>query len=314
MIFRFKTFVLRQTQPAVPRWGAALLACAWLSACTPSGPDASAETAQASAKAPRALALARGKIDVEGGLLELSAGSEGLVQQLLVKEGQRVRSGQVLLHLADAAAQAESEVAAAQLQLAEKQLAAHTARLPRLEQSLARWQTAASQGAADAQQVEEAAQALRDAQSEQAIAKAEVQLAQQKRAQLRAQLSRLELRAPEAAEVVRVYSHTGAYVAPGARAVVLLPQKPLLVRAELNEAFAAVVREGMPAKVVIDGDAGAAQSLPSAKVLRISPIYGIGRLQEDTQRGPVRVIEAVLAFDEPPKARVGQNVRVTFHE
>lgn len=317
MTSRLKTSVLRQAQPALaPRWGGALalalLTSFWLSACTPSAPPA--ELVQASPKAPRALALARGKIDVDGGLLELSAGAEGMVQKLLVKEGQRVQSGQVLLRLADAAAQAEVEIAQAQWQLAQARLAAHTARLPVLQKSLARWQAAAKEGAADAQQVEEAAQALRDAQSEQTIAKAEVQLAEQKRLQLRALLNRFELRAPEAGTVVRVHSHVGAHVALGVPAVLLLPQRPLIVRAELNEAFAAAVREGMSAKVVIDGDAGAAQSLPSAKVLRISPIYGIGRLQEDTQRGPVRVIEAVLAFDQPPTVRVGQNVRVTFHE
>lgn len=316
MTFSVKNFALRLAQPAVPRWGlgAAMLACVWLSACSPSGREASAEPVQASPKAPRALALARGKVDVEGGLLVLSAGAEGVVQQLKVKDGQRVQAGQVLLRLGDAAAQADVAVAESEEQLARARLAARTARLPVLQQTLTRWQTAAKQGAADGQQVEEAAQALRDAQSEQAIAKAEVQVAQRKQAQLRALLTRQELRAPEAGTVVRVHSHAGAHVAPGTPAVVLLPERALIVRAELNESFASAVREGMPATVVIDGDAGAAQRLPAAKLLRISPVFGVGQLQEDTQRGPVRVIECVLVFDQPPVARVGQNVRVTFHE
>ncbi|MPM27966.1 hypothetical protein SDC9_74483 [bioreactor metagenome] len=56
-------------------------------------------------------------------------------------------------------------------------------------------------------------------------------------------------------------------------------------------------------------------ALPDAKVVRISPVYGAAHLQDDAQRGPVRVIECVLAFDQPPThARVGQNVRVSFHE
>ena len=40
------------------------------------------------------------------------------------------------------------------------------------------------------------------------------------------------------------------------------------------------------------------------------------RLQDDQQRGPVRVIECVLVFEQAPAAavRVGQNVRVQFHE
>lgn len=308
MTFPVKTFALRLAQPA------ALLACVWLSACTPSGQETSADPVQAGSQAPRVLALARGKVDVEGGLLLLSAGAEGVVQKLPVQEGQRVQAGQVLLRLGDAAAQADVAVAASEVQLAQARLAARAARLPVLQQTLTRWQTAARQGAADGQQVEEAAQALRDAQSEQAIAQAELQVARQKQAQLRALLGRLELRAPEAGTVVRVHSHAGAHVAAGAPAVVLLPERALIVRAELNESFASAVRPGMSATVVLDGDAGAAQALPAAKVLRISPVFGVGQLQEDTQRGPVRVIESVLVFDQPPTARVGQNVRVTFHE
>ena len=281
-------------------------------ACSPSGAQATAEPVPASATAARA--QARGKIDVEGGLLQLSAGAEGIVSQLPVQEGQRVQAGQLLLRLGDAAVQAEAQVADAQWRLAQARLDARTARLPALQQRLQRWQAAAGQGAADGQQVQEAAQALRDAQSEQAIARAEVQVARQQRAQSSALQSRLALRAPEAGTVVRVHSHVGAHAVPGAPAVVLLPERPLIVRAELNEAYAMAVREGMPAKVVIDGDAGAARSLPDARVLRISPVYGAGRLQEDSQRGPVRVIECVLAFDQPPTARVGQNVRVLFHE
>lgn len=311
---RCKNPLLRQAQPAlcVLRWGLLAFALTVVSACTPSGTDAAAEPAQPGPEAPRA--LARGKIDVEGGLLQLSAAAEGVVLQLPVKEGQRVAAGQLLLRLGDTAAQAEAEVAQAQWRLAQTRLDARTARLPALQQSLQRWQAAAAQGAADGQQVQEAAQALRDAQSEQAIARAEVQVAHRQRAQAGAVQSRLALRAPEAGTVVRVHSHVGAHVVPGAPAVVLLPERPLVVRAELNEAYAFAVREGMPARVVIDGDAGAAQSLPNARVLRISPVYGAGRLQEDTQRGPVRVIECVLAFDQPPTARMGQNVKVIFHE
>ena len=90
----------------------------------------------------------------------------------------------------------------------------------------------------------------------------------------------------------------------------------MIVRAELNESFANAVHEGMRASVALDGDVGdKAAALPDATVLRISPVFGTAHLQDDAQRGPIRVIECVLAFDQaPPNARVGQNVRVSFHE
>ena len=49
--------------------------------------------------------------------------------------------------------------------------------------------------------------------------------------------------------------------------------------------FANVVREGMHATVVADSDGGAAAvSFPNATVLRVSPVYGTARLQDDAQR------------------------------
>ncbi|OBY87360.1 HlyD family secretion protein [Delftia sp. JD2] len=298
---------------------AALAAAALLAGCGPSH-DAPANAGQASAKAqqngPAAVAMARGKIEVEGGLLDLSPAVAGVVQQLSVKEGQSVQRGQLLLRLADDTGQADLAVAESEAQLAKARQKARAARLPQLKQTLSRWQAAAREGAADAQNVDEAAQALRDAQAEIDVAAAEAQVAQRKLEQLRAQHKRQELRAPEAGTVVRLATHAGSQAVPGTPAVVLLPQRPLQVRAEINESFAAAVREGMRATVTLDADGAAQQQLPSARVLRISPVYGTARLQDDQQRGPVRVIECVLVFEQAPAAavRVGQNVRVQFHE
>ena len=274
-------------------------------------PAAAAQTRSASP-----VAVARGKIDVEGGLLELAPATSGVVQQLLVKEGQQVQKGQVVLRLADEAAKADLAVADSEAQLAQTKLKTRQARLPALKSTLARWQAAAKEGAADLQNVDEAAQALRDAQAEAEIAAAEASVAKHRSEQLRALQQRHELRAPEAATVVRINAHAGSAVQSGGNVMVLLPKRPLIVRAEVNESFVPAIREGMKATVLVDGDGTAGKpEFPMATVQRISPIYGTARLQDDTQRGPVRVVESVLVFDQPPaNAKVGQNVRVSFHE
>jgi pyruvate/2-oxoglutarate dehydrogenase complex dihydrolipoamide acyltransferase (E2) component len=109
-----------------------------------------------------------------------------VVQQLLVKEGQSVQKGQLVLRLADDAARADLAVAESELQLAQTKLKTRQDRLPALKATLTRWQAAAKQGAADLQSVDEAVQALRDAQSEVDIAAAEVTVAKRKAEQLRA--------------------------------------------------------------------------------------------------------------------------------
>ena len=288
-----------------------------LGGCSPSrdsAPLVSAATAQVRGNA--AVAVARGKIDVEGGLLELAPAVSGVVQQLMVKEGQSVQKGQVLLRLVDDASRADLAVAESESQLAQTKLKTRQARLPALKTTLSRWQAAAKAGAADLQSVDEAAQALRDAQSEVDIAAAEAGVTRSKVEQLRALQQRHELRAPEAATVVRLSTHAGSTVQAASNVLVLLPDRPLIVRAEVNESFISSLRTGMKAMVVSDGDGAAGkQELPQATVERISPIYGTARLQDDTQRGPVRVVESVLVFAQPPaNAKVGQNVRVSFHE
>lgn len=279
-----------------------------------------AQAASASAAAPdqrpAPVAMARGKIEIEGGLIELAPGVNGVVQELVVQDGQSVQRDQLLLRLADDVARADLSVADSEWQLAQARAKAKAARLPPLKSMLTRWQTAAREGAADVHSVDEVAQQLRDAEAEADLAKAEARVAQAKLEQLRALQKSLEVRAPAAGTIVRVSTHVGRQAGPAQPVVSLLPDKPLIVRAELNESFVSAVREGMRASVVMDGDvAGSAAALPEARVLRISPVYGPANLQDDTQRGPVRIVECVLVFDQAPaNARVGQNVRVTFYE
>lgn len=301
----------------------AIAMAALVSGCSPSGnagdfPGAAGTAYAAAAALPKngPVAVARGKIDVEGGLLELGPGVEGMVQQLPIREGQHVQRGQLLLRMADDASRADLSVAESEWKLAQARQKAKAARLPQLQAMLKRWQTAVREGAADAHSLDEAAQQLRDAESEADVARAEVQVALAKVEQLRSTRKRFELNAPEAGTIVRLRTHAGSQAGPSQPVITLLPQSPLIVRAELNESFAGAVHEGMRATVAIDGDTGAmAIALPEAKVQRISPVFGVAHLQEDTQRGPIRVIECVLSFNQPPTgARMGQNVRVTFHE
>lgn len=256
--------------------------------------------------------MARGKIDVQGGLLELSPAQDGVVQTLAVQEGQEVQRGQLLLRLVGNAAAAELAVAESELKLARAKLQARSQRLPALRRSAARLSEAAAAGAAEPQRAEDAQQLLHDAEAEFTVSQAEANVTQSRLMLLRAQNARLELRAPESGTVVRVNTQAGQRVV-AQPVITLLPRRPLIVRAELNESYATQVHVGLRAHVTTDGDS-LSEALPPARVVRMSPVLGNGRLQDDTQRGPVRVIECVLDFDQAPTARIGQNVRVSFHE
>lgn len=263
---------------------------------------------------PRAAAIARGKIEVEGGLVVLSPASAGVVTALKAREGDRVQRGQVLLTQANELASAAVSVAKSELRLARAKVQAAEARLPELRRTAERYARAARAGAAQPQLAQEAQQRLRAAQSDVTVANAESDVAQRRLEQAQAVARQLDLRAPEDGVVVGVATQQGAWLETGAAALTLLPTRPLMVRAELNAAYVSAVREGMRAMVTSDEDSAGARPLPPATLVRINPIYGNGRLQDDTQRGPVHVVECILEFDGQAQALVGQNVRVTFYE
>lgn len=296
-----------------PRRAFALATLAALAACndTPA-PAASAPTGTASVAS---IAMARGRIEVQGGLLRLSPLQDGQVETVAVREGQQVKRGQLLLRLSGSAAQAETAVAGAELQLAEARAHARAQTLPGLRRTAARLAEAVAANAVEPQRADEAAQALRNAESDLAVARAEADVSRQRLAQLRSLQARLELHAPEDGTIVRLATQPGQRLLAAngdAAAITLLPRRPLQVRAEVNESYAAALRTGMHASVSTDSDA-TASDLPTARLVRMSPVLGPAQWQEDTQRGVARVVECVLEFDQPPtNARPGQAVRVAF--
>ncbi|MGO4703968.1 HlyD family efflux transporter periplasmic adaptor subunit [Dyella sp. 2RAB6] len=268
---------------------------------------------QAPAVSPYA-AVARGKIDIEGGLLKLSMPRDGVVAEIKVHEGDRVKKGQLLAmldtepsKLAVTSAEAEQKQSQAQADLLESRMKAADQRAERLE-------AAAKAGAGDAQSADDAREASRQLQGELTNARANAALAAQKLAGARYELAQRSLLAPVDGEIVQRLIQPGATASPqGGAAFVLLPEQPRLVRAELNESFVRAVSPGMRAEVV--DDSGSGMPNLNAHVLRIGTVFGASALEDDPLvRANTRTVECVLAFDQPPpaSARIGQRVLVRF--
>lgn len=260
-------------------------------------------------------AIARGKVEVQGGLLDFKVVQSGRLDRLAVGEGSQVKQGAELGRLDDQAAQLESKAAEAELERAQALQGAAAQRLPSARQAAQRLQQAARLGASDAQHADNAAQQLQQLEAALAVAKTEVEIARQRLAQAKVHLAERTLFAPQAGTVVRVNATLGARVAPedAQPLLVLLPARPLQVRAELNESMVARVRPGMAAEVV--QDAAPEQPPLKAHVLRIGEVFGGSRLGDDNQmHNNVRVVDCLLAFDQAPTLRIGQNVRVNFHD
>jgi multidrug resistance efflux pump len=286
-----------------------LLAAACLAAC--SQDDAPATS---SANAPAYAAIARGRIDIEGGLLKLTMPAEGVVKSVDAHEGEQVQKGQLLAQLdlepaklALDSALAEQQQASAQADALEERTKAATLRASRLEQ-------AAKAGAGDIQSADDAREAAQQVQAELGNARANAALAAQKVAGARYQLELRSLHAPIDGQIVQRMVQPGASVSPAAGPIfVMLPDAPRIVRAELNESFVGVVHDGMAAEV--DDDSGSGMAPLKAHVLRVGNVFGASTLEDDPQvRANTRTVECVLAFDQAPAnpLRIGQRVVVKF--
>jgi RND family efflux transporter MFP subunit len=292
-----------------PRLPLAVLAAVLLAGC-------SHDEAPAASKAttPAYVAIARGRIDIEGGLLRLTMPSEGIVQSVGVHEGEHVQKGQALAQLDLEPAKLALDSALAEQQQASAQASALEERVKSADLRASRLEQAARAGAGDMQSADDARENAQQVKAQLDNTRASASLASQKVAAARYQLELHTLRAPIDGQIVQRMVQPGASVSPaGGPIFVLLPDSPRIVRAELNESFVGVVHEGMAAEV--DDDSGSGLAPLKAHVLRIGNVFGASTLEDDPQvRANTRSVECVLTFDQPPATalRIGQRVIVKF--
>ncbi len=260
-----------------------------------------------------AVAVARGRVDVEGGLLAISASRDGTATAVNANDGDRVKQGDVLVQLD--ARSADLTIAAAQAELAQSRAQAHVlaVRLPSLELQAKRLTAAAGEGVATGQSADDARTASSVLKAELAAAQSGVAIATQHLAAARFERDQSSIRAPLGGRIVARNVQVGDRLAAqsGKELFRLLPDRPLIVRAELGETFVDAVRPGLRAEVIADSNPGT--SLP-AHVLRIGQVFGAAGRSDDPQQSPdARVVECVLALDNG-SLRIGQQVLVRIHK
>jgi RND family efflux transporter MFP subunit len=197
----------------------------------------------------------------------------GRISDVLVDEGDRVRIGQVLAHLAPEQLRADLQTASSGAAAARASLARLDSDAERAAATLAfaegeahRMQQLAAGGAAPARDLDLAVQQVTLARTEVARARAAraealrgIQTAAGGVAQRRVAVERLTLVAPFDGLVVRRYRDTGDTATVGATVLRLVATDRLWVRAAVDESALADLREGQAARIQFPGAAGGAR-------------------------------------------------------
>lgn len=295
---------LKRSERTAP-WAILILSAALLSGCKEEPVTASAPTA------PSAYSTsAKGRIDIEGGLVRLAAQREGVIERVLVEEGDRVVRGQLLAVLSEAPSQRLLEVARAETAQARSQVLPLRLRMASAERELQRLRPLVADSVSE-QELDAARDQVALLQAELATAQAAVRLSERRERVAIEEVEQRRVRAPMAGTIVRRSARPGDGVSIATVTPLFLfaPEAPFIVRADVEERWLKQLRIGQAAQVELEAEAG--KSIP-AQVVRIAPVVGQRPPGDDpAERQDVRVAEVVLAL-EVDSLRIGQRVIVRF--
>jgi multidrug resistance efflux pump len=247
------------------------------------------------------IAVARGVVEPSGGLMRLAAQREGLIEEVMVEEGDVVGKGQVLARLNDT--EALVQLAIAQTELEQSRTGERLARL-RAEAAQAEAERLAPLAAADAlpaRQIDEARRAALVAVVELELAGQSVVLAQERLKVQQAAADAHVVRAPVDGVIVRRSARPGDGTSTSTvtELFLLAPAGPLVLRALLDEQFVGLVQAGQSAEILRERDDG---TRLSGTVSRVAPVFASLAAAQPGQasRGDeARTVEISIRIDGP---------------
>lgn len=227
---------------------------------------------------------------------KLSMPLGGVVDKLLVKKGDKVEPGQLLLELWDRDHYAEVQAAEAALNAAQHSQQQICVMAERSSRESQRLQTLAERKLISVDQADNAASNAAAQKGACAAAQAQVTSANAQVSMQKAVLERFQLRAPFAGVVAEINGEIGEYVTPSPPGVATPPAVDLIdtsclyATAPIDEVDAAALRLGMPVKITLDAFRGREFA---GKLTRVAPYV----LDLEKQ---ARTVDVDVRFDQVP--------------
>jgi HlyD family secretion protein len=269
---------------------------------------------QAAAAAPKSpyVAIANGKADVEGGIIQVAARRPGIVRDVLVQEGDDVVRGQVLARLEDDEPRLAAQRAAAELAQAEAQIASLKVQLSTAQREHARLQGLVSSNFVAGQKLDQARDAVRQAEANLQAQYAAIGTYRARLNEARYSQELSLIRAPVEGRIIRRHANPGAGASTlnVSNMFDLVPKTARIVRAEISESALPAVTVGQTVQMAPEADP---EKTYAGRVIRRAAVFGARKLQSDdqNQRADERVVEVVVSADGAPFL-IGQRVMVKF--
>lgn len=257
-------------------------------------------------------AISAGKVDIEGGLVDVAARAPGIVKEVLVQEGDKVVEGQILARQEDDDSRLSRNRVAAQLSQAEAQLPILEVQLEAAIREEARLKRLTESDAASTQAYEQAQDRTRQLQAQVEAQRTSIALVRAQLAEANYQVELHIIRAPTDGVIVRRYANPGSGASTFSVTAMfqLQPAAMRIVRAEVEERSINQVQVGQKVEIVPESDQ---KSTYAGEVIRIAGVMGARKLRSDdpSERADERVVEVVVNAEAAP-VLVGQRVLVKF--
>jgi RND family efflux transporter MFP subunit len=290
-----------------------LLVCGALSACDgfKAGKPGVAAPGATAPLSPYAT-IANGKVDIEGGVIEVAARRPGVIADVVAKEGDVVTKGQVLARLEDRDAVLAINSAKAAVAQARSELTLSEANLQTARREYQRLEKLLGSNLVSQQQLDQAADSIVTGDAQRGIRQAAIVAAEARLAEAEYNLELTAIRAPMNGKIIRRYANpgSGASTLNVSTMFDLEPDIAHIIRSEIVESGIPAVFIGQAVEIVPEAD-------PSLKatgrVLRIAATFGARKLKSDTanEASDERVVEVVVSVDNA-SFLIGQRVLVKF--
>jgi putative ABC transport system ATP-binding protein len=260
---------------------------------------------------PNYLAISKGRVDVEGGLIRLAAQRDGVVDEVLVEEGDGVKEGQLLLTLKQDAAQLGVDLAQQKVAQVEAAILLVQVRSRAASREAKRLEGALPNAAVARAEYDRARDQVMLLEAELKKARAELEISRSRLRLARYELERSVVRAPLDGEIVKRTARPGDGVSSLNITPLFLfaPATPHIVRADVEDRFVELIKPDMAAEIVTEADE---RNVLRGRVLRIGRMLGQPQPTDDpSQRQDVRAVECVLSL-EGGELLIGQRVLVRF--